>query len=129
MAAKRQIISSGSPWEPLVGYSRAIRVGDTVYVSGTTGTDEQGKPVGDLSAQSRHALDKIQRALDQAGATLFDVVQTRIYVTDISRWEDVGRVHAEFFRDVRPASTMVEVSRLIGDGIEVEIEALAVVSR
>jgi enamine deaminase RidA (YjgF/YER057c/UK114 family) len=98
-----------------------------VFVSGTTGTDEHGKPVGDLSAQVRYSIEKIQRSLDQAGASLADVVRTRMFVTDISRWEEMGRIHGEFFGEFRPATSMVEVSRLIGEGIEFEIEAVAVV--
>jgi len=97
-----------------------------VFVSGTTGTDETGQAVGDLAAQARYACEKIQRALDQAGATLKDVVRTRMYVTDISQWETVGRIHEEFFGETRPATSMVEVSRLIGDDLFFEIEALAV---
>src|SRR3569832_794926 len=109
MANQRTPISSGSPWEPIVGYSRTFRVGDTVYVSGTTGSDESGRAVGDLAAQVRFAMEKVQRALDQAGGTLLDVVRTRMYVTDISQWEVVGRIHEEYFGQVRPATSMVEV--------------------
>ena len=98
-----------------------------VFVSGTTGTDDDGRPVGDLAAQVRHAMEKVRQALDQAGSSLYEVVRTRMFVTDISRWEEIGRVHAEFFGEVRPATSMVEVSRLIGDGIEFEIEAIAVI--
>lgn len=122
----RQNISSNSPWEPVVGYSRAVRSGNMVFVTGTTGTDERGKPVGDLTAQVRAAIEKVKWALEQAGARLEDVVRTRMYVTDIARWEEIGRVHAEFFAAIRPATTMVEVSRLIEPGIEFEIEADAV---
>lgn len=127
MAPKRQLISSGSPWEPLAGYSRAVRLGDMVFVSGTTGTDEDGRPVGDLQAQVRAAIEKVRKALDEAGATLYDVVRTRMFVTDISRWQEIAEIHGEFFRDIRPATSMVEVSRLIGDDLEFEIEADAVI--
>jgi enamine deaminase RidA (YjgF/YER057c/UK114 family) len=126
MAITRTPISSGSPWEPIVGYSRAYKVGNIVFVSGTTGTDESGRAVGDLEAQVRHAIQKIRIALDQAGATLNDVVRTRMFVTDISKWETVGKVHEEFFGGTRPATSMVEVRRLIGDDLEFEIEADAV---
>lgn len=128
-AMNRRNIASGSPWESQVGYSRAVRVGDHIFVAGTTGTDEQGNPVGDLESQARHALGKIETALKEARASLADVVRTRMYVTDIAQWEAVGRVHAEFFGSIRPVATMVEVSNLIGDGIVVEIEVDAVVTR
>jgi reactive intermediate/imine deaminase len=125
----RRNISSGAPWEAIVGYSRAVRVGSIVHVAGTTGLDAQGRLVGpgDAGARARQALVNIEAALRKGGATLADVVRTRVYLTDISSWEEVGRVHGEFFSDVRPASTMVEVSRLIDPEMLVEIEAEAIV--
>ena len=126
---ERKLISSGSKWEPLVGYSRAVRVGANVYVSGTVGALPDGSVPEGVYAQARRALEIIAAALTEAGASMRDVVRTRMYVTDISHWEAVGRAHGEVFGSIRPAATMVEVSRLIDPGMLVEIEAEACIER
>lgn len=125
----RQRVSSGAPWEATVGYSRAVRVGRQVFVAGTTATGPDGRVVGpgDMYAQAHHALGTIEAALREAGASMADVVRTRMFVTDIDRWEEAGRAHAAFFADVRPAATMVQVARLIDPDHLIEIEVDAVI--
>lgn len=127
--ADRQNISSGTKWEGIVGYSRAVRVGSLVFVAGTTATDDSGQIVGDdVYTQTRFILQKIEHALKEVGANMADVVRTRSFITDISQWEAFGRAHGEFFKDVRPASTLVEISALVQPEHLIEIEVDAVIS-
>ncbi len=126
----RKNISSGAPWEAKIGYSRAVRVGNVVEVSGTVAADEQGRVVGpgDVYAQTKFIFQKIGKALTEAGASLTDVVRTRMFVTDIRQWQEVGRAHGEVFAAICPVTSMLEIRRLIGDEFLVEIEVTAVVS-
>ncbi|MEO6094914.1 MAG: RidA family protein [Fibrobacteria bacterium] len=124
---ERKNISTGSKWEPIIGYSRAVRVGNQVFVSGTTGSDAEGKVAGDTYAQTKQAIANIVSALAQAGASPANVVRTRIFMTDISAWEAAGKAHGEVFGEIRPVTTMVQVSKLIAPEMLVEIEADAVV--
>ena len=128
MKNKRINISSGTKWEDIVGYSRAVRIGDIVEVAGTTAVDEHGQVVGpgDAGEQTKFILSKIERALTSAGATLKDVVRTRMFVTNIDDWEAIGNVHGLYFKDIKPAATMVEVKSLISPELLVEIEVTAV---
>jgi enamine deaminase RidA (YjgF/YER057c/UK114 family) len=130
-STERKNIASGAPWESIVGYSRAVRIGNHVWISGTTATDERGEVVGagDAAAQTRYVLQKVDKALQEAGLSLGDVVRTRMFVTDISQWEAIGRVHGEVFGSIRPAATMVEVSKLIDPAHIVEIEVDAFVDQ
>ena len=127
--SEKQHYFSGTKWEPIVGYSRAIKIGNQVLVTGTTATNEQGEIVGigDAYAQTVQVIRNIEKALNALGAELKHVVRTRMFVTDISLWEEFGRAHGEFFRDIRPCATMVEIRRLIDDRMLIEIEADAVI--
>ena len=127
---KRLNISSGAKWEDIVGYSRAVKIGNVIEVAGTTAVDEDGQVVGlnDPYEQTRFALAKIEKALAQAGATMQDVVRTRMFVTNISQWEEIGRAHGLYFKEIKPAATMVEVKSLISPELLVEIEVTAVIS-
>src|SRR5215475_8589053 len=127
---EKQYYSTGTKWEPIVGYSRALRVGNLIYVTGTTATDERGEivAVGDAYAQTVQVIHNIERALAALGASLKDVVRTRMFVIDISRWEEYGRAHGEFFGEIKPCTTMVEVRRLIDDRMLIEIEVDAVLT-
>jgi enamine deaminase RidA (YjgF/YER057c/UK114 family) len=127
---KRLNISSGAKWEDIVGYSRSVRVGNTVEVAGTTAVDERGETVGvnNPYEQTKYALAKIEKALIQAGASMKDVVRTRMFVTDISKWEEIGKAHGEFFKEIKPAASMIEVKGLINPDLLVEIEVTAIIS-
>lgn len=123
-------ISSGAKWEDIVGYSRAVRVGNIIEVAGTTAVDEEGNIIGlnDPYEQTKYIIQKIEKALKSAGASLKDVIRTRMFVTDISKWEEIGRAHGEFFREIKPAASMIEVKGLIGAELLIEMEMTAIIS-
>ena len=125
----RQLISSGSPWEDVVGYSRAVRIGNIIEVAGTTAMDgDKLVGLGSVYLQTKYIFQKIEKALEEAGASLKDVVRTRMFITDISKWEEAGRAHGEMFAGIKPASTMVEVSALIDERLLIEIEVTAIIA-
>jgi len=129
MSNSRKLFSSGAPWEDIVGYSRAVQVGNVIEISGTTASDDDkiiGK--GDLNAQTVFILEKIKKVLELAGSRIEDVIRTRMFVTDITEWEKAARAHSQFFKDIKPATTMVQVSKLINDELLIEIEATAIIS-
>lgn len=129
MSNSRKLFSSGAPWEDIVGYSRAVQVGNVIEISGTTASD--GDKIvghGDLYAQTVFILEKIKKVLEQAGSRIEDVIRTRMFVTDITEWEKAARAHSQFFKDIKPATTMVQVSKLINDELLIEIEATAIIS-
>ena len=129
MSNSRKLFSSGAPWEDIVGYSRAVQVGNVIEISGTTASDGDkiiGK--GDLNAQTVFILEKIKKVLELAGSRMEDVIRTRMFVTDITEWEKAARAHSQFFKDIKPATTMVQVSKLINDELLIEIEATAIIS-
>ncbi len=127
---KRTNYSSGAKWEDIVGYSRAVKIGNTVEVTGTVSVNENNELIGDNNAyeQTKYIIQKIEKVLTNAGASLKDVVRTRMFVTDISRWEEYGKAHGEFFQHIKPCTTMIEVSKLIAPGYLIEIEATAIIT-